>query len=576
MKIRILLIGLLGLMCQYAYSQQSEWTEVDCSNLSWKANSSLHVYSSTLTDLQFYNYNPLSESDVQNNKYTYLPVEMGIFWEESRPWTLSFSIANKHNDPQNKQYKLLDSAGNENWYSKNVYWGFKVTVKNSNSLTSEYTKFYCNDSGDASMQSKDSDSGVWTVDGTNAANSLRYIVVQYDGENSINVYEAKSYEDEFELLHTFNNAREISSIIPHAGPAALVYVQDFSIERMSDQGMIKRSITSGDARLEAEDYLGAAMDYSKAIDLGQKNYYIYYQRGSAYYNAEFYGNAIDDYTKALSYRETEDAYFFRGVAKLMKDDPSGIDDLKRGGAKGLALIKEYGLDGQSSASPSYGQPSVTPSYDQPSYEYKGSGTGFFVDERGYIMTNYHVVDSANGVDVFVSNSMGEVTKFNAKIVVVDKVNDLAIIKVNDPKFSPVPTIPYLIARGTKDVGTSVFTMGYPETFTLGEEVKVTNGIISSKTGFQGDISAYQFSAPIHHGNSGGPLFDDNGNIIGVTSAGVLELQNVSYAIKTSYVTNLIEACSEVINTPTNNSLGGLTLAEKIKKLSPYVVYIKIY
>ena len=117
-------------------------------------------------------------------------------------------------------------------------------------------------------------------------------------------------------------------------------------------------------------------------------------------------------------------------------------------------------------------------------------------------------------------------------------------------------------------------MGYPELSYLGEEIKVTDGIISSKSGYQGDITSYQISAPVQPGNSGGPLFDSSGNLVGIINAGIPSMQNVGYAIKVSYLTNLIEASPEAIQLPSSNKLSGLSLADKVKKVSPYVVIIK--
>ena len=97
-----------------------------------------------------------------------------------------------------------------------------------------------------------------------------------------------------------------------------------------------------------------------------------------------------------------------------------------------------------------------------------------------------------------------------------------------------------------DVGEDVFVLGYPMTQALGNEIKLTNGIISARTGYQGDISTYQISAPVQPGNSGAPMFDSNGNIIGIVVAGVPGADNVGYAIKTLYLKVLIE------NTEINN------------------------
>ena len=108
--------------------------------------------------------------------------------------------------------------------------------------------------------------------------------------------------------------------------------------------------------------------------------------------------------------------------------------------------------------------------------------------------------------------------FDAKVIVTDKKNDLAIIQINDSKFKTLPSIPYVFNSTTKDVGSEVFALGYPMADVMGDEIKFTDGKISSKTGIEGDITVYQISVPIQPGNSGGPLFDNKGNLVGITSS----------------------------------------------------------
>ena len=119
-------------------------------------------------------------------------------------------------------------------------------------------------------------------------------------------------------------------------------------------------------------------------------------------------------------------------------------------------------------------------------------------------------------------------------------------------------------------------MGYPLANYMGEEVKITDGIISSRTGYEGDIVTYQISAPIQPGSSGGPLFDKHGNLAGITNAGIVSAQNVGYAIKSSYLYNLIESAPVKISISGTNGLSDLELTEQIKSLSKFVVYIKLY
>ena len=207
--------------------------------------------------------------------------------------------------------------------------------------------------------------------------------------------------------------------------------------------------------------------------------------------------------------------------------------------------------------------------------YLASGSGFILSKDGIVATNFHVIDGANGIDVFI-NRNGTIKTYKAKVLISDKTNDISLLKIEDDSFVNFSSIPYAIKTSIQDVGTGVFTLGYPMSNILGEEIKVTDGIISSKTGYKGDIVTYQISAPIQHGNSGGPLFDKQGNIVGITNAGVEDAQNVGNAIKTSYLKNLIDVAPTSITLPTNNSISGLSFTEKIKRLTPYVVLIKIY
>ena len=201
-----------------------------------------------------------------------------------------------------------------------------------------------------------------------------------------------------------------------------------------------------------------------------------------------------------------------------------------------------------------------------------TGTGFAIG-NGYIVTNNHVVGEAKTISIKgVKGNMN--TGYTAEVVATDKVNDLAIIRINDPSFKGFGTIPYVVQQRMADVGEDVFVLGYPLTQALGNEIKLTNGIISSRTGYQGNISTYQMSAPVQPGNSGGPMFDNKGNVIGIVVAGVPGAENVGYAIKTSYLKILIESAGLNIQFPTNNTISTLSLAEKVKRVKNFVFYIE--
>ena len=210
--------------------------------------------------------------------------------------------------------------------------------------------------------------------------------------------------------------------------------------------------------------------------------------------------------------------------------------------------------------------------NNPSALQEWSGTGYAI-APGYIVTNNHVVGEAKTITI--KGVKGDMNiGYSAEVVATDKVNDIAIVKVNDVNFNGFGQVPYAVQQRMADVGEDVFVLGYPLTQALGNEIKLTNGIVSSRTGYQGDIATYQISAPVQPGNSGGPMFDSKGNVIGIVVAGVPGADNVGYAIKTSYLKILIESAGINIKFPANNTISTLSLAEKVKKLKNFVYYIE--
>ena len=205
---------------------------------------------------------------------------------------------------------------------------------------------------------------------------------------------------------------------------------------------------------------------------------------------------------------------------------------------------------------------------------KGTGSGFVISSN-IIATNYHVIEKADKIMVGLSIN-GTLEEFEAKVLATDKNNDIALINITDKKFKPFKTVPYKILPNTIDVGTSIFTMGYPLSQVLGNEVKITDGLISSKTGYEGDIVTYQISAPIQPGNSGGALFDKKGHLVGITNAGISSADNIGYAIKSSYLLSLIDSAPIKISLPKGSDMSNKELPAIVKMYSPYIAFIKVY
>ena len=145
---------------------------------------------------------------------------------------------------------------------------------------------------------------------------------------------------------------------------------------------------------------------------------------------------------------------------------------------------------------------------------EGAGSGFVIDPRGYILTNYHVVAGAQSIEVI----LGDKTRAPAKFIGADQRNDVALIKI-DPKGKQLAALP-LGDSSSLQVGQKVLAIGDP----FGFQSTLTTGVVSalgrtvqtSDTTFIDD--AIQTDASINRGNSGGPLIDTHGEVIGINSA----------------------------------------------------------
>lgn len=200
-----------------------------------------------------------------------------------------------------------------------------------------------------------------------------------------------------------------------------------------------------------------------------------------------------------------------------------------------------------------------------------SGSCVAISNR-LVATNYHVVENASNLVVTGFNG-DKSTNYSAEVILTDKFNDLAVMKITDNRFKGF-NIKYGVKSNVVDIGTSIFVLGYPMTTTMGEDIKLTTGVISSKTGFQGDVSQYQISAAVQPGNSGGPLFDNQGNLVGIVSAKHIGAENVGYAIKLSYLRNLLDSSNDPISMNMKNTISTLSLPEKVKAISSCVLLVK--
>ncbi len=166
---------------------------------------------------------------------------------------------------------------------------------------------------------------------------------------------------------------------------------------------------------------------------------------------------------------------------------------------------------------------------------RGSGSGFIVESKGIVVTNYHVIEASNRVTVNLqkSDSTEQIELKGAKVIAAAPEMDLALVQLpNAPEEVGADGIYPTVELRSRDtvIGESVFAIGAPGFSTGLLDYTVTAGIVSNSGRQLDAISMIQTTAPVNPGNSGGPLFDAAGTVIGVVSAKSLELQSVSFAI----------------------------------------------
>jgi TPR repeat protein len=188
-------------------------------------------------------------------------------------------------------------------------------------------------------------------------------------------------------------------------------------------------------------------------------------------------------------------------------------------------------------------PTPSPLESESQQEIIHTGTGWFI-LGGYIVTAAHVVQ---GSETFGAR-LQDGTSVKLEIESVDSVNDLAVMKISQGTKFP-PGIP--LAQDRSKAGNQVFTLGYPHADVMGTKIKLASGQISSETGAHDDPRYMQVTVPTQGGNSGGPLLNMKGEVVGILLSKLNALkmeklsgdltENVNYAIKVAYIAPLTSA-----------------------------------
>jgi serine protease Do len=203
---------------------------------------------------------------------------------------------------------------------------------------------------------------------------------------------------------------------------------------------------------------------------------------------------------------------------------------------------------------------------------KYSGTGFLISANGYVATSYHVIKESDSVAI--ENEV--YGRLKASVVYSNAENDISILKIVTPGFKVKQSLPFTVSQKEADLGEYVYTLGFPR-----EDIVFGEGSVSASTGFRQDPDAYQVSVPVNPGNSGGPLLNTNGDLIGMVSGVQTETAGAAFAIKSSRLLDIVK--HEAIDTlklpltlPKKNIIREARRVEQIRKLRAFVFMVRVY
>ncbi len=208
---------------------------------------------------------------------------------------------------------------------------------------------------------------------------------------------------------------------------------------------------------------------------------------------------------------------------------------------------------------------------EPGTPIKFGGTSFLVDNKGYLVTSAHVIQDATRI--FVQNNKGD--DFKAEIIFTDLEKDLAILRIVDEDFKSPGSLPYSIGRSSTELAEPVFTLGYPK-----DEIVYGEGYLSAKTGMKGDTMAYQISISANPGNSGGPVLNKNGEVIGILNARQTTAEGVVFAVKSKNIHRVVDEMkkkdsSQHIKLSSSSNLKGMDRVQQVKKIEDCVYMVKV-
>ena len=204
---------------------------------------------------------------------------------------------------------------------------------------------------------------------------------------------------------------------------------------------------------------------------------------------------------------------------------------------------------------------LCPAADYEEMEEVGAGSGFYVSTSGHIITNYHVIDRCEKISIHLNGEF-----FDAVTIATDVKNDLALLKT-----SITPDHIFALSDESSYPLQDIIVAGFPHADDLSSAVKFTQGIVSSIAGAGNNLSQIQIDAAINAGNSGGPILDSLGNVIGVTVSSFDEMQATNFGVKAKVVRRLMKRNKVSIAVPNTKKISKKNLSRIVADGTVHIV-----
>ena len=249
-----------------------------------------------------------------------------------------------------------------------------------------------------------------------------------------------------------------------------------------------------------------------------------------------------------------------------------VDKIKKGTGKNgevsnpdkiisMSVVGDFTAEKPKKQKPKKSKPKISP--DDNKIVAASSGTGFFVSKVGHIISNHHVIEGCNTVKLTFKGK-----EVSADVLAVDKMNDLAILKTN-----LTPSKIYSVATEDVSLLEDIIIAGFPLGKKVSAAIKTSKGSITALAGYGDNYSEFQTDAALNQGNSGGPIMDQKGNVVGVAVANYGKksgVESFNFGIKSSTLKTFANANGLKFLPPNNRDLSNKDLGQLITEATIYL------